>query len=119
MARFYSSTHEWVDIQEDGTALLGLSEHAVKELGDIVYVDPGEAGDELVAGEAFGDIESVKAASDLICPVDGKILEINEELLESPELLNEDPEGTWIIKIKNPGDTDRLMDEGEYLSTLE
>lgn len=115
----YAETHEWVELQEDGTALVGLSEHAVEELGDIVFLSLGEEGDTLTAGEAFGDIESVKAVSEINAPVDGVIAEINEALLDQPELINEDPAETWLVRLSDIGDLSELMDEDAYLASLE
>lgn len=115
----YSESHEWVEVLEDGTALIGLSEHAVEELGDIVFVNLGEVGDAVTAGETFGDIESVKAVSDLVAPVSGVIEEINEALLDAPELINEAPLDTWLIKLSAVEEVDELMDEGAYLAFIE
>ena len=109
----YSGSHEWV-IVEDGTATVGISDFAQDALGDVVFINlPGE-GDEVVAGEAFGDVESVKAVSDLVSPVTGTIAAINEELLDAPEKLNEDPYGAWIIKVENVEETEELMDAEAY-----
>ena len=107
----YSKNHEWIR-KEGNTAFIGITDHAQKSLGEIVYVELPEIDDEFEVEEAFGVIESVKAASDSYMPVSGKIIEINEALEDSPTLLNEDPYGTWIIKIE-------LSDEGELDSLLE
>lgn len=115
----YAETHEWLELLEDGSALVGLSEHAVAELGDIVFVNLGEVGDELSAGEAFGDIESVKAVSEINAPADGVIAEINEALLDQAELINEAPLDTWLVRISEVGDTSSLMDEDAYLAFIE
>ncbi len=96
---FYTKDHEWVKV-EGNTATIGITDHAQKLLGEIVYVELPEIDDEFGATEAFGVIESVKAASDSYIPVSGKIIEINEELEDNPTLLNEDPYGTWIIKVE-------------------
>ena len=109
----YSKSHEWMKI-EDGVAVIGISDFAQDELGDVVFVNLPEVGDETVAGEPFGDVESVKAVSDLVSPVSGKVCEINEELLDAPEKLNEDPYGAWMIKVEDLGDTEELLDASDY-----
>ena len=109
----YSKSHEWVKM-EDGVAVIGISDFAQDALGDVVFVNlPGE-GDETAAGDAFGDVESVKAVSDLMSPVTGTVCEINEELLDAPENLNNDPYGAWIIKVDNITDTEELLDAAAY-----
>ena len=108
----YSKSHEWVKV-EDGVTVVGISDFAQNALGDVVFVNlPGE-GDDVTAAEAFGDVESVKAVSDLICPVTGKVAAINEELLDSPELLNSDPYGAWIIKVEGITDKEELLDAAQ------
>ena len=109
----YSRDHEWLRM-EDGIAVIGISDSAQSELGDVVFVNLPEVGDETTAGEAFGDVESVKAVSDLICPVTGTVCEVNEELLDAPEKLNEDPYLNWIIKVENVTDTEELLSAEEY-----
>ena len=109
----YSRDHEWLRM-EDGIAVIGISDFAQSELGDVVFVNLPEVGDETTAGEAFGDVESVKAVSDLVCPVTGTVCEVNEELLDAPEKLNEDPYLNWIIKVENVTDTEELLDAAEY-----
>ena len=109
----YSRDHEWLRM-EDGVAVIGISDFAQSELGDVVFVNLPEVGDEAVAGEAFGDVESVKAVSDLVCPVTGTVCAVNEELLDAPEKLNEDPYGTWIIKVENVTDTEDLLTAEQY-----
>ena len=109
----FSRSHEWVK-EEDGLTIVGISDFAQNALGDVVFVNLPEVGDEVNAGEAFGDVESVKAVSDLVCPVTGTVCEINEELLDAPEKLNEDPYGTWIIKVENVTDTEDLLSAAAY-----
>ena len=109
----YSRDHEWLRM-DDGIAVVGISDFAQSELGDVVFVNLPEVGDDTTAGEAFGDVESVKAVSDLVCPVTGTVCEVNEELLDAPEKLNEDPYGTWIIKVENVTDTEDLLSAEEY-----
>ena len=109
----YSRDHEWLRMEE-GVAVIGISDFAQSELGDVVFVNLPEVGDEAIAGEPFGDVESVKAVSDLVCPVTGTVCAVNEELLDAPELLNQDPYGTWIIKVENVTDTEELLNAAEY-----
>lgn len=109
----YSRSHEWVKMDGD-TAVIGISDFAQDALGDVVFVNLPAEGDDVTVAEAFGDIESVKAVSDLICPVTGKVAAINEELLDSPELLNSDPYGAWIIKVECITDREELLDAAAY-----
>ena len=109
----YSKSHEWLK-EEDGVSVIGISDFAQDALGDVVFVNLPEVGDDTAAGEAFGDVESVKAVSDLISPVSCTVCEVNEDLLDQPELLNEDPYGTWIIKVENVTDTEELLDAAAY-----
>ena len=109
----YTKSHEWIRY-EDGVAVIGISDFAQDALGDVVFVNLPAVGDEVVAGETFGDVESVKAVSDLISPVSGVVLEINEELEDSPENLNEDPYGAWIIKVENVTDEEELLSAEAY-----
>ena len=109
----YSKSHEWVRMDGD-VAVIGISDFAQDALGDLVFVNLPQVGDDVTAGEAFGDVESVKAVSDLMSPVTGTVAEINEELLDAPENLNNDPYGAWIIKVENVTDTDELLDAAAY-----
>lgn len=109
----YSKTHEWIKT-EDGVAVIGTSDYAQDALGDVVFVNLPAVGDEVVAGESFGDVKSVKAVSDLICPVSGVVCAINEELEDAPENLNEDPYGSWIIKVENITEEEELLDADAY-----
>ena len=110
----YSRDHEWLRM-EDGVAVIGISDFAQSELGDVVFVNLPQEGDETTAGEPFGDVESVKAVSDLVCPVTGTVCAVNEELLDAPEKLNEDPYGTWIIKVENNvTETEDMLSAAEY-----
>ena len=109
----YSKDHEWMK-EEDGVVVIGISDFAQDALGDVVFVNlPGE-GDEVTAGEAFGDVESVKAVSDLVSPVSGTVCAVNEDLLDQPELLNKAPYDAWIIKVENITDTEELLDAAAY-----
>ena len=109
----YSKDHGWVK-EEDGLFVIGISDFAQDALGDLVFVNLPEVGDAVTAGEAFGDVESVKAVSDLLSPVSGTVAEINEELLDAPEKLNEDPYGAWIIKVADVTATEELLDAAAY-----
>lgn len=109
----YSKDHEWVK-KEDDLFVIGISDFAQDALGDLVFVNLPEVGDAVTAGEAFGDVESVKAVSDLLSPVSGTVAEINEELLDAPELLNNDPYGAWIIKVADVTATEELLDAAAY-----
>ena len=111
----YSETHEWVKIEGD-IAIIGVTDYAQKEMGDITYVDMPDAGEVVEKEEEFGALESVKASSDLFSPVSGTVLERNDALEDAPELVNEDPYGNWIIKVqmRNPAELDELMDAEGY-----
>lgn len=116
----YAESHEWVSVDGD-IATIGISDYAQHALGDIVYVDMPEEGDEMEAGEVFGAVESVKAASDLICPVSGEVVEVNEALEDSPELINKDAFDTWIIKVRmsNTDEVNALLDAEAYAKLCE
>ena len=109
----YSKDHEWMK-EEDGVVVIGISDFAQDALGDVVFVNlPGE-GDEVTAGEAFGDVESFKAVSDLVSPVSGTVCAVNEDLLDEPEQLNKAPYDAWLIKVENVSDTEELLDAAAY-----
>ena len=120
MAIYYSETHEYVRV-EGNTGFIGISDYAQRALGNVVYVDMPEVDDEIAAGEEFGAIESVKAASDLIAPVSGTVVERNEALEDNPRLVNEDAMANWIIKVElsDPSDLENLMDEAAYAELCE
>jgi glycine cleavage system H protein len=117
---YFSKTHEYVTVDGD-SAVIGISDFAQKALGNVVYVDMPEEGDEITAGEDFGAVESVKAASDLIAPVSGEVVETNEALVDNPRLVNDDCMANWIIKITlcDPSELDSLMDEDAYKAFCE
>jgi glycine cleavage system H protein len=112
---YFLPSHEYIKVDGD-YGYIGISEFAAKQLGNVVYVDMPEVGDEVAAGEEFGGIESVKAASDLYSPASGEVVEVNEALEENPRLVNENPLEYWIIKIKlsDPAELDELLDEAAY-----
>ena len=113
---YYSESHEYVKIEGD-FAYVGITDYAQNALGNVVYVDLPEVDDEVEADEDFGAVESVKAASDLISPVTGTVVEVNEALEDKPELINEDPFENWIIKVKlsDTAELDNLMDAQAYV----
>ena len=116
----YAESHEWVRVDGD-IAVIGISDYAQHALGNIVYVDLPEVGDQFEAGDEFGAVESVKAASDLYTPVSGSVVEINEALEDTPEAINEDAFGTWLIKIamSDPSQVDNLLDAEAYAKICE
>ena len=109
----YSKSHEWLKT-EDGVAVIGISDFAQDALGDVVFINLPAVGDAVTAGESFGDVESVKAVSDLISPVTGVVCAVNEELEDSPENLNCDPYGAWIIKVEEVTETEEMLDAAAY-----
>lgn len=114
----YTKSHEWVKETGDGTVTVGLTDYAQQELGDLVFVNLPLAGDGVTAGEAFGDVESVKAVSDVFSPVSGEVAEINEELLDAPQMINETPYDAWLIKVENVSDSEELLSAVEYEAFL-
>lgn len=117
---YYSESHEWVKV-DGNTAYIGITDYAQHALGNIVYVDMPDVDDEIEKDTDFGAVESVKAASDLIAPVSGTVIEVNEELSDEPEKLNQDAYGSWIIKVEltDTGELDGLMDAQAYQSFCE
>ncbi len=117
---YYAPTHEYI-LVDGNTGYVGITDYAQKALGNVVYVDMPEVDDEITAGEDFGAIESVKAASDLIAPVTGTVLEVNEALADNPRLVNEDPMKNWIIKVEisDPAELEALLDEASYAAVCE
>jgi glycine cleavage system H protein len=112
----YSKDHEWVRVEGD-TAVLGITDHAQEQLGDVVYVELPKPGEEFTAHESFGSVESVKAVSEVFTPVSGKVTEANDSLNDEPEKVNNDPYGEgWMIKIKmsSAGEVDSLLTAAEY-----
>jgi glycine cleavage system H protein len=112
----YDKEHEWVRVEGD-TAVIGISDFAQDQLGEVVYVDLPATGDVLVAGDTFGEIESVKSVSELFAPVSGTVLEVNDDLASTPEVINSDPYGGgWMVKVRlaDPSQLDALMSAGDY-----
>ena len=111
----YSESHEWVKVEGD-IAVIGVTDYAQAEMGDITYVDAPAVGDEFGKGEEFGALESVKASSDMYCPVSGEVVEVNDDVVDAPEMVNEDAYGAWIIKVKmnNPEELSELMTAAAY-----
>lgn len=118
----YSSDHEWVRLQDDGSAVVGITDHAQGALGDLVFVEAPEVGSVVASGDAFGVVESVKAASDLLSPVGGEVLEVNSALDDTPEMVNTDPYGDgWLVRMQpsDASELDSLMDAAAYEKFLE
>lgn len=116
----YSPSHEWVKV-EGNTAWIGISDHAQHALGSVVFIELPKVGASFKKGDAFGAVESVKAASDVYTPLSGKVLEINSDLEGSPEMLNDDPYGSWIIKVElsDLSELDQLLNKDAYLPLCE
>jgi glycine cleavage system H protein len=117
----YAKSHEWLKLESDGTATVGITDYAQNSLGDITYVQLPKVGAALKAGESFGVVESVKAASDVYAPVSGTVTEVNKALDSTPETLNTAPyEGGWIMRLKlsASGEVDRLLDADAYGKSL-
>ena len=110
----YAKTHEWVNLINDTTARIGISDFAQQALGDLVFINLPEAGDSVTAGEAFGDVESVKAVSDIISPVTGVIKAVNQDVLDRPESINESPYDSWFIEVEDITEKSDLMTASEY-----
>lgn len=111
----YTREHEWISV-DGAIGSVGITDYAQNSLGDIVYVDAPKVGDSVNANATFGSVESVKAVSDLFCPVTGKVTAVNEELKTAPDKLNQDPHGTWIIKVElsNHAELNNLLDAAAY-----
>lgn len=118
---YFSEDHEWVVLEEDGTVTIGITDFAQQQLGDLVYIELPEVGEEIEIGDTICVIESVKAASDLIAPVTGKIIAVNEELADEPELINEAAMSHWVIKValSEKSELDDLMSEEDYQKCLD
>ncbi|MFD8812320.1 glycine cleavage system protein GcvH [Streptomyces sp. NPDC059627] len=117
----YTDDHEWIRTEADGTMAVGITDHAQKNLGDIVFFDLPEVGRKVEAGYSVGTVESVKAASDIFSPFDGEIVAINEEVAENPEDVNSDPYGMWLFKIRTKGGaaSNGLLDAKAYAKLVD
>ncbi|MHB9131882.1 MAG: glycine cleavage system protein GcvH [Armatimonadota bacterium] len=118
----YSETHQWVRVEDKNVAVIGITDYAQEQLGEVVYLDLPQAGDELTAGELMGSVESVKSVSDLYIPVTGKVIAVNEPLLDDPAKINGDTYGEgWMVKVdmSNPGEVDSLLTAAEYQAKLD
>lgn len=114
----YSESDEWVEEIADGVVKVGITDYAQSEMGDLVFVNLPEVGDEVTAGEAFADVESVKAVADVKSPVTGVVTAINEELLDAPEKINEDAYGAWFVEVSEVSATEDLMDAAAYTAKI-
>ena len=115
----YSKSHEWVKMLSDNTALVGITDYAQSELGDLVFINLPMAGDAVTKEEAFCDVESVKAVSDVGSPLTGVVAEANEALMDAPQMLNESPYEAWIAKVEDITDTEELMDAEAYQAFIQ
>ncbi|MCS6712557.1 glycine cleavage system protein GcvH [Brachybacterium sp. EF45031] len=111
----YSKDHEWVRVESDGVAVIGVTKFAADQLGDVVYVDLPETGASISAGQEMGEIESTKSVSDLFSPIDGTVTEVNQDVVDAPETVNSDPLGDgWLVKASFDSLPDDLLSEKEY-----
>ena len=110
----YSKSHEWVEVLDNGNVRIGITDFAQHGLGDLVFVNLPEEGDEIAVGEAFADVESVKAVSDVMSPVSGVVCAINEDLLDAPESINADAFGAWFVEVENVSEEEELLDAAAY-----
>ena len=115
----YTKSHEWVKKLDDGSVLIGLSDKAQSDLGDLVFVNLPTVGDSFAAEDTLCDVESVKAVSDVYAPVNGTVTEVNEILLDTPEAINQDPYGTWITKMTDVSGLENLLDADAYVAICE
>jgi glycine cleavage system H protein len=117
--RKYTKDHEWIRVDGD-TGEIGITDYAQQQLGDVVYVELPDVGRKIAAGESFGSIESVKAVSELFAPMSGEVVEVNDSLKNRPEVVNSDPHGTWMIKVRlaSPTDSGALLDASQYQQHL-
>ncbi|NLY47526.1 MAG: glycine cleavage system protein GcvH [Clostridiales bacterium] len=116
---YFTKTHEWVRFIDETTARVGITEFAQGELGDLVFINLPEKGDEVIAGESFADVESVKAVSNVYSPVSGTVRAVNENLLDQPELVNMDAMEAWFIEVENISEKGELLTEEEYMKLIE
>lgn len=116
--KLFSKTHEWVELLDGGRALVGLSSYAVEQLGSIVFVNLPMKGDTVQSEQSFGDVESVKAVSEMISPVTGTVVNVNEAVIDEPGLLNEDPYNTWLLEIDDIKNQEELLTYSQYQSFI-
>ncbi|MDD3924864.1 MAG: glycine cleavage system protein GcvH [Erysipelotrichaceae bacterium] len=114
----YTKTHEWVKWLDETTVLVGITDHAQESLGDIVFINLPEIDQQLTKDAAFGDVESVKAVSEVYSPVSGKVTKINEAILDSPEKVNQDPYGSWFMEVSEVNDKTALLTNEQYQSVI-
>ncbi|WP_018546334.1 glycine cleavage system protein GcvH [Streptomyces sp. LaPpAH-108] len=116
----YADSHEWLRTEEDGAVTIGLTDHAQTSLGDVVFVELPAVGKILAAGDPVGTVESVKAASEFYAPVGGEVIAVNDDVSEEPELVNEDPYGTWLVRLKpsDASERDKLLDAAGYKALI-
>ena len=117
----YAASHEWARLEADGSVTVGISDHAQEALGDVVYVELPEVGQQLAAGQQAGVVESVKAASDIYAPISGEVIAINEQLTDAPEMVNSEPYGSWFFRLQ-PSDAsalDKLLDAEGYKASCD
>jgi len=117
----YAASHEWARLEADGSVSVGISDHAQQALGDVVYVELPEAGQQLQAGQQAGVVESVKAASDIYAPVSGEVIAVNEQLADTPELVNNEPYGSWFFRLQpsDPAELDKLLNADAYKASCD
>lgn len=117
----YAASHEWARLEADGSVTVGISDHAQEALGDVVYVELPEVGQSLTAGQQAGVVESVKAASDIYAPISGEVIAINEQLADSPEMVNSEPYGAWFFRLQpnDASELDNLLDAGGYKASCD
>ena len=116
----FAESHEWARLDSDGTVTVGISDHAQEALGDVVFVELAEVGKVFAQGDAAGVVESVKAASDIYAPIAGEVIAVNDALADNPELLNEEPYGAWIFKLKpsDAAELEKLLDAAAYQAAI-
>ncbi|NKQ09620.1 glycine cleavage system protein GcvH [Pseudomonas sp. SST3] len=117
----YAASHEWARLEADGSVTVGISDHAQEALGDVVYVELPEVGQQLTAGQQAGVVESVKAASDIYAPISGEVVAVNEQLTDAPEAVNSEPYGSWFFRLQpsNVSELDKLLDAEGYKASCD
>ncbi|KJH79582.1 MULTISPECIES: glycine cleavage system protein GcvH [Pseudomonadaceae] len=117
----YAASHEWARLEADGSVTVGISDHAQEALGDVVYVELPEIGQQLTAGQQAGVVESVKAASDIYAPISGEVVAVNEQLTDSPEMVNSEPYGSWFFRLQpnDASELDKLLDAAGYKASCD